>query len=91
METIVLVLRAQPGTRSRTRNEAEYRADHLIGTPVRSPLMIVILASIEYEYRCTEYRFAEYEYESCAQRRLGGRQTMIEVALSNARWYDEAW
>ena len=28
--------------------------------------MIVIARSIEYEYRLTEYRWAEYEYESCA-------------------------
>ena len=26
--------------------------------------MIAIARSIEYEYHCTEYRFAEYEYES---------------------------
>ncbi|MFN6136925.1 MAG: hypothetical protein ACK480_00310, partial [Planctomycetota bacterium] len=25
--------------------------------------MVVVQTAIEYEYRCTEYRFAEYEYE----------------------------
>lgn len=47
-------------------------------------------AAGEHEYRFTEYRCAEYEYESCAQRGLRNRWTMIEVAPSNARGYDDA-
>ena len=48
--------------------------------------MIAFARSIEYEYRFTEYRFAEYEYEEGAQRTMRARQSMIKVALSNARW-----
>ncbi len=48
--------------------------------------MIVIAPSIEYEYRCTEYRFAEYEYEGCTQRMVRGRRSMIEVAPSSTGW-----
>ena len=43
-------------------NRAHRAANYL--EPLRSTINVAaVRTAIEYEYRCTEYRFAEYEYD----------------------------